>query len=107
MYFWKCKWTVYGGMRTWYELQIDNEIHGYPFRIIYPIGIEFNIAGFFLKLEHFCNHAVKSNALHSNKYVINGGEYYTVQNRWWSNYWGENMTTIQIGFKEEFTIWTN
>jgi len=107
-YFWKCKWSVYGGSLTWFELQFpaDKLVTGYPFREIYKYGSRFSIAGFFIQAEHFCNHPVKSNNLHSNTIVYKEIEYHSNTQKWWSNFWGETMTTISIGYEFEFPIWT-
>lgn len=103
-YFWKCKWDFYGGSLTWFEMEFpaDKLVTGYPFREIYKYGSRLSIAGFFIQAEHFCNHAVKSNELHMDKKF---GDRYLMKEKWWSNFWGETMTTISIGYEFEFPIW--
>jgi hypothetical protein len=85
LYFWKCKNSVYGGYTTWFVMNW-NEFSGHPFRDIYHVGNRFSIYGFFIDVKHFCNHPVVSNR------------------KWQSNFWGENITAISIGYEFEFTI---
>ena len=99
IYFWKCKNSLYGGSTTW--MQMDwNKPSAYPFREIYYYGNRFSIYGFFVDVRHFCNHSVKSNALHTDAYGYENKQ-------WRSNFWGETMTTISVGYEFEFDIWHN
>jgi len=106
IYFWKCRNYTYGGSRTWF-VPDWNELSGYPFREIYYCGNRFYIAGFFVDFKHFCNHAVKSNHEHSHTIEYNGEKYYTANNKWYSNFWGEDMTTISIGYEFELPVYNS
>lgn len=104
LYFWKCKISLYGGNLCW--LQMDwQKPSGYPFREIYTYGARFNIAGFFINYQHFCNHPVKSNKLHIKQ--LGKSNYYTMNEKWYSNFWGETITTVSVGYEFEFDIWHN
>lgn len=111
LYFWKCKNSLYGGSTTW--MQMDwNEPTAYPFREIYYLGNRFSIYGFFIDVKHFCNHPVKSNELHNSQktYWDSSGKsttYYSMNSKWYSEFWGETITTVSIGYEFEFDIWHN
>jgi hypothetical protein len=106
LYFWKCKNSLYGGSTTWIRMDWYKP-SAYPFREIYYYGNRFSLYGFFIDVKHFCNHPVKSNELHSTRIVINGRDYYTMNEKWYSNFWGETLTTISVGYEFEFDIWHN
>lgn len=104
VYVWKCKFSFFGSNLSWVRLNW-RELSGYPFRNIYSYGGQFEIAGFFIQCSHFCNHPVKSNMLHTDYITFHGEEYYRMNEKWWSNFWGETMTTISIGYEFEFTLY--
>lgn len=107
LYFWKCKNKLYGGSLTWMQMDWQQPT-AYPFREIYYFGNRFSLYGFFVDVKHFCNHPVKSDALHTMYYTDYNGMTYTLNNkRWWSNYWGEAMTTVSVGYEFEFDIYHN
>jgi hypothetical protein len=98
LYFWKCKNSLYGGSTTW--MQMDwNEPSGNPYREIYYIGNRFSIYGFFVDVRHFCNHPVFTQ-IHYNRYGYEN-------QKWQSNFWGETITTIAVGYEFEYEIWHN
>ena len=106
IYFWKCKNSLYGGSITW--MQMDwNKPSAYPFREIYYYGNRFSLYGFFIDVRHFCNHPVKSNKLHTETVYRYGNKYETANENWYSNFWGETMTTVSVGYEFEFDIWHN
>ena len=107
LYFWKCKNSLYGGSTTW--MQMDwNKPSAYPFRGIYYLGNRFSVYGFFVDVRHFCNHPVKSNQIHCDPWKkINGVKYYAQNEKWYSNFWGETITTVSVGYEFEFEIWHN
>jgi hypothetical protein len=98
VYVWKCKFTLYGSNLCWMRMDW-NEPAGYPFREIYLYGGRFEISGFFIDYQHFCNHAVRSMQIHENNGEPN-------QN-WYNNFWGESITTVKVGYEFEFIIWKN
>jgi hypothetical protein len=105
--FWKCKNYLYIGQTSWMEMDW-NKFSAYPFRIIYYYGNRFSIAGFFIDVRHFCNHPVKSNQIHCYSWKeIDGIKYYAQNENWYSNFWGETITTISIGYEFEFELWHN
>ena len=69
---------IYSGFRCLW-IRGNNNINS-PYREIYTTGYKGQYGNVYIRLEHFCNHAVYSGA----KY-------------WESNMWGEQMTTISIG----------
>lgn len=71
--------TIYGGWRTWFEPDFP---WGDPFRDIYDAGLRLDWRGFFVDLNHFCNHPVLS-----------------VYDDWLSNVWGEKKTTVSVGMR--------
>lgn len=109
VYFWKCKWTTYAGNRVWFVLDFpaDKLVTGYPFRNIYFYGTRFNIAGFFIDYQHFCNHPVKTSQIHDGYVEVEGNRFYSLNKKWWSNYWGETLDTISIGCEFEFDVYHN
>lgn len=106
LYVWKCKFSFFGGNLCWFQMDW-NKPSGYPFRNIYSYGGRFEIAGFFIQAEHFCNHPVKSNQLHTESYYIYGNKYYNENQKWYNNFWGETITTVSVGYTFEFDIWKN
>lgn len=99
LYFWKFKNITYVGSRTWLIYYHNGEFTGLPYREIYYYGNKASIAGVFVKYEHYCNHVVYSPKIHGNAYD-------DFNKRWWSNYYGDDLTTISIGYEFELPIWT-
>lgn len=104
LYFWKCKNSLYGGSTTWMQMDWYKPT-AYPFREIYYYGNRFSLYGFFVDVRHFCNHPVKSNKLHIKQ--LGESNYYTMNEKWYSNFWGETITSISVGYEFEFDIWHN
>ncbi|GAH69176.1 unnamed protein product, partial [marine sediment metagenome] len=69
----------YGSWLTWFCFK--DSLWAYPFRDIYEIGARVQYKVFFVDMNHFCNHAV----------------YHGDNKRWYSNKWGEDLTTISLG----------
>jgi hypothetical protein len=82
-------------------------ITGYPFRNIYFYGTRLNIAGFFIDYQHFCNHPVQSTSIHCKYTKINGIKYYGQTESWYSNFYGETISTVSIGYEFEFDVYHN
>jgi len=116
LYFSRCKLSLGGGCLTWFMLDLNNTISGYPYRIIYDVNSTFMVfvpkntnSGFFVNVKHFCNHPVKSSMIHNEK-IFNASNktYYTTENKkWLSNFYGETISTISIGYEFEFSIYHN
>lgn len=106
LYFWKCKNSLYGGSTTWMRMDWYKP-SAYPFREIYYYGNRFSLYGFFIDVKHFCNHPVNSKTIHSTTEIFPDGTIVKIKDGWWSNYWGETLTTVSIGYEFEFEIWHN
>lgn len=98
-YFWKCHNYTYVGSRTWFVADWQG-LSGYPYREIYYYGNRFYVAGFFIDVQHFCNHPVYSTSIHSKEVSWNNPN-----DDWWSNVWGDTITTISIGYKFELPVY--
>ena len=61
--------------------------------------INYQLKDFFINIYHFCNHAIYSEKIHDS------GENWN--DRWWSNRWGETMTTISIGYEFELPVYNS
>lgn len=70
--------------RTWAIRSDTCYIKNSPFREIYTGEWKLIYKPFYLKFNHFCNHAV---------YSAKNEDY------WMDNRWGEQMTTISVGFE--------
>ena len=96
--YWKMiKNYTYIGNTAWMVMDWGKP-SAYPFRNIYYYGNRFSVAGAFVDVRHFCNHAVKSTALHVDAYGYENKE-------WRSNFWGETITTISIGYEFELPVY--
>lgn len=96
--YWKMiKNYTYVGNTAWMVMDWGKP-SAYPFRNIYYYGNRFSVAGAFIDVKHWCNHAVKSNALHVDAYGYENKE-------WRSNFWGETITTISIGYEFELPVY--
>lgn len=83
---------IYTGMFN-YQVWGDHVFSNYPFRIIYTFGNKFYIGkSWYIKVEHLCSHAVKSE---SNKIE----EETPSPAYWYQNTWGDSRTTISLCFE--------
>lgn len=94
--------NFYAGIRTW---MIREEIKScQPFRSIYTIGYKISYEKFYIDIQHYCNHAVYTDAMEEYWTEKNSFSNFQVTetpaNQYWlSNKWGETVTTVAIGFK--------
>lgn len=68
----------------WWSIRSDKIFYTRPFREIYTTGYKLSYKNFYLRLEHFCNHPVRTDLLDES-------------DGWMSNMWGETMSTISFG----------
>lgn len=94
VYYWKLKNYTYVGSTTWMVADW-NKPSAYPFREIYYYGNRLSVYGAFIDVKHFCNHAVRSSAIHGDEYE---------SKKWRSNFWGETITSISVGYEFELVV---
>lgn len=110
-YVWIFKFQMYVKNTCWFVIDPPAG-SGYPFRHIYQYGGRVKIWGFFIDVNHFCNHPVSSIGPDKTElvYFHEGKEektYINMNRNWYSNFWVESITSIKIGYEFEFNLFKN